>query len=74
MGANDGSIIAAIITTHIKTNETAAPAHVCPDILIQAIDIFQPPGIGISPVADMELHQAVVTATQTTNSIAKAPK
>jgi hypothetical protein len=47
--------MATIITTHIPMNEAAAPSHVCPDILIQAIDMVQPPGIGIPP--DMDRHQ-----------------
>jgi hypothetical protein len=58
----------------MPTNEAVAPAHVCPGSRIHAIDIVQPPGIGISPVADMELHHVVVTAVQTTNSIATIPK
>jgi hypothetical protein len=74
IGASDGIIIAPIITTHIATNEATAPAQVCPGIRIHAIDIVQPPGIGISPIADMELHNATVTAAQTANSIAKTPK
>jgi len=57
----------------MPTNEAVAPARVGPGIRTHPIDIVQPPGIGISPVADMELHQTVVTATQTTNSIAKVP-
>ena len=36
-------------------NDAAAPGHVCPGIRIHAIDIVQPPGIGISPIADMFL-------------------
>ncbi len=43
-------------------NDAAAPGHVCPGIRIHVIDIVQPPGIGISPIADMEEHQANVTA------------
>jgi hypothetical protein len=38
----------------------AAPGHVWPDIRIQAIDISQPPGIGIAPIADMEPHHTIV--------------
>jgi hypothetical protein len=38
-------------------NDAAAPGHVCRGIRIHAIDIIQPPGIGISPVADMDSHQ-----------------
>ena len=43
-------------------NDAAAPGHVCPGIRIHAIDIVQPPGIGISPIADMEAHQTIVSA------------
>jgi hypothetical protein len=43
----DGSIIATIITTHMPRNDAAAPGHACPGIRIHAIDIVQPPGIGI---------------------------
>jgi hypothetical protein len=35
-------------------NDDAAPGHVCPGIRIHAIDIVQPPGIGISPIAAMD--------------------
>jgi hypothetical protein len=44
-------------------NDAAAPGHVCPGIRIHAIDIVQPPGIGISPIADMDAHQRVVSGT-----------
>jgi hypothetical protein len=43
-------------------NDAAAPGHVCPGIRIHAIDIAQPPGIGIPPIADMDAHQTIVTA------------
>src|SRR5882672_469587 len=55
-------------------NETAAPGHVCPGIRIHAIDIVQPPGIGISPIADMDAHQAIVTAALAAKSSAETPK
>ena len=42
-------------------NDAAAPGHVCPGIRIHAIDIVQPPGIGIPPIADMDAHQTIVT-------------
>src|SRR5471032_2167440 len=61
MGARDGSIIATIIATHMPMNDAAALGHVCPHIRIHAIDIVQPPGIGISPIADMDAHQTTVT-------------
>ena len=74
MGTSDGSIIGTIITTHIATNETAAPGHVCPGIRIHAIDIDQPPGIGISSIADIDVHQMIVTAALTANTSAKTAK
>src|SRR5258706_16014100 len=74
MGINDGSIIATIITTHMPRNDAAAPGHVCPGIRIQAIDIVQPPGIGISPIADMDDHQAIVTAALAKKISAETPK
>jgi hypothetical protein len=40
-------------------NDTATPGHVCPGIRIHAIDIVQPPGIDISPIADMDEHQRI---------------
>src|ERR671931_739554 len=74
MGTNDGSIIAAIITIHMPRNDAAAPGHVCPGIRIHAIAIVQPPGIGISPIADMDLHQTIVTAALAAKSSAETPK
>ena len=74
MGTKDGSIIAAIMTTHIPTNDAAAPGHDCPGIRIQAIDIDHPPAMGISPAADMDFHQPIVAAALATNSSAQAPQ
>src|SRR5215472_235692 len=74
MGTSDGSFIATIITIHMPRNDTAAPSHVCPGIRIHAIDIIQPPGIGISPIADMDAHQTIVTAALTAKSSAETPK
>jgi hypothetical protein len=62
VGAKDGIIIATIITVHIPAKEAAAAGHVCPGIRIHAIDIVQPPGIGIPPIADMGPHQTIVSA------------
>src|SRR4030095_5543959 len=70
----DGSIIATIITTHMPRNDATAPGHVCPGIRIHAIDIVQPPGIGISPIADMDAHQRVVSAALAAKSSAETPK
>src|SRR5687768_18518239 len=55
-------------------NDAAAPGHVCPGIRIQAIDIVQPPGIGIPPIADMDAHQTLVTAALAAKSSADTPK
>src|SRR2546425_6096622 len=55
-------------------NDAAAPGHVCPRIRIHAIDIVQPPGIGISPIADMDAHQTIVTAALAAKSSAETPK
>ncbi|MGH8577100.1 MAG: hypothetical protein ACREXJ_09345, partial [Gammaproteobacteria bacterium] len=43
-------------------------------IRIHAIDIVQPPGIGISPIADMDAHQTIVTAALAAESSAETPK
>src|SRR5271166_3628581 len=73
---NPGSayIPITIITTHMPRNDAAAPGHVCPGIRIHAIDIVQPPGIGISPIADMDAHQTIVTAALAAKSSAETPK
>ena len=73
MGAKEGSIIATIIALHMPRNDAAAPAHVCPGIRIHAIDIVQPPGMGIPPIADMDVDQAIVTAALATKNRAETP-
>src|SRR5258706_1264987 len=55
-------------------NDAAAPGHVWPGMRIHAIDIVQPPGIGISPIADMDAHQAIVSAALSAKSSAETPK
>jgi hypothetical protein len=55
-------------------NDAAAPDHVCPGIRIHAIDIVQPPGIGIPAIADIDAHQAIVSAALAANSDAEMPK
>src|SRR5439155_8295485 len=63
----------------MQRNEAAAPGHVCPGIRIHAIDIVQPPGIGISPDMDMDMdmdmdaHQTTVPAALTAKSSARTP-
>ena len=54
-------------------NDAAAPGHVCPGIRIHAIDIVQPPGIGMS-IADMDPHQMIVTAALAAKSNAETQK
>ena len=54
--------------------DAAAPSHVCPGISIHAIDIVQPPGIGMSPIPDMDPHQTIVTAALTKKSSAETAK
>src|SRR6266404_5021651 len=74
MGTKDGSIIATIITTHMPRNDAATPGQVCPHIRIHAIDIVQPPGIGIPPIADMDADQTMVTAALAEKSSAEMPR
>ncbi len=61
MGSNDGIIMATIIATHMPRKDVTATGHVCPGILIHAMDIVKPPGIVIPPIADMEPHHTIVT-------------
>jgi hypothetical protein len=55
-------------------NDAAAPGHVSPSIRIQVIDIAQPPGIGMPPIAAMDPHQAIVTATLAAKSSPETQK
>src|SRR5258706_518159 len=58
-------------------NDAAAPGHVCPGMRIHAIDIVQPPGIGISPIspiADIDVRQTIVTAALAAKSSPETPK
>ncbi len=54
-------------------NDAAAPDHVCPGIRIQVIDIVQPPGMGIAPMPDMEVHQTIVTVALAAKSNSDTP-
>src|SRR5262249_13089822 len=74
IGTKDGIIIAPIITTHLPSNDAAAPAPVCPCCCTHAIDIGPPPGIGISPIADMDDPQRIVAATLTAKISAETPR
>lgn len=51
--------------TDMPKNEDVMPAHVCPGMRIQVIDIVQPPGTGIPHVADMDFDQRTVAAVLT---------
>jgi hypothetical protein len=54
-------------------NDAAAPGHVCSGIRIHAIDIVQPPGIGMPRIDDIEAHQTIVTAALVINSSVETP-
>jgi hypothetical protein len=54
--------------------EASAAAQVCPGIRIHVIDIDQPPGIGISSIADIDAHQARVADTLRAKSNAEMPR
>jgi len=55
-------------------NDAAARGHVCPHIRDHVIDIDQPPGIGVSPIADIETHATAISAALAINSEAQTPK
>jgi hypothetical protein len=66
--------MATIITTHMTRNDAVAPGQVCPGIRIHAIDIVQPPGIGIPPIPGMDAHQRIVIPVLAVKSSAMIPK
>src|SRR5687767_12044874 len=74
IGTRAGSIIAIIITTHVVRNDAVVPSQVCPGMRIHAIDIVQPPGIGIPAVADIDAHRATVSAALARKSSPQAQK
>jgi hypothetical protein len=74
MGIRDGNIMAIIITTHMPRNDETMPDQVCPLIRIHAIEIVQPPGIDIPPIADIDVHQMIVAATLTAKISAETPR
>jgi len=57
----------------MPTNDVAVPNHVCPGIRIHIIDIAQPPGICISPIADIDAQEAIVIAALAAKTIAETP-
>jgi hypothetical protein len=74
MGTRHGIIIANIMTSHIARKDTVALNNDCPYMGIHVIDILQPPGIGISSIADMDLHHTIVTTALAVKSNAMIPK
>jgi len=72
VGTSAGSIMAAIITTHILTYETAEPSQLWPCILIQAIDMVQPPGMAMPP--DIDWQNSIVVATFAMKKSALVPR
>ena len=42
------------ITIHMTMNEAAAPGQVCPGMRIHAMDMFQPPGMGMPPAMEAQ--------------------
>jgi hypothetical protein len=58
----------------MPTKDVVAPAHDCPGIRIQAIDIVQPPGIDIPPIADIDADEMIVTSALLAKSNAETPQ
>ena len=65
----------AVLRSKYADQERPAPADIEGEaVFIHAIDIVQPPGIGISPIAGMDAHQTIVTAALAAKSSAETPK
>jgi hypothetical protein len=62
------------MTVHIPTKDPEAPNQLCPGIRIHAIDMIQPPGIRILPIADIDRHQTIVSATLATKTNTETQK
>ncbi len=54
--------------------DAAAPGHVWPGMRIQAMDIVQPPGMGIPPAGDIDAHHAIVPAAPAAKTSAETPR
>jgi hypothetical protein len=52
----------------MPTNDAATPGHVCPHMGVHIVDMLQPPGMGISPIADMDAQAAMAAVALTANS------
>jgi hypothetical protein len=61
------------MTSHMPRNAAAVPSQVWPGMRIHIIDMLQPPGIGISCIADIELHHWIVNAALAANSATQVP-
>nr|WP_309587609.1 hypothetical protein [Paraburkholderia phenoliruptrix] len=55
------------------TNDAATRSHVRPQVGIHIIESAEPPGMGIAPIADMDMHAAIVAAALTANSKPHTP-
>ena len=62
------------MTSHIAVNDVVASIQPCPGIPIHVIDIVQPPGICISGMPDMDVHQMIVKAAVVAKSEAQIAK
>jgi hypothetical protein len=58
------------MTIHMPRKVAAAPGQDWPGIRIHPIDIVQPPGIAIPPIATMDSDQLIVTIALTAKSSA----
>jgi hypothetical protein len=52
----------------MPTNDAATPGHVCPHMGVHIVDMLQPPGMGISPIVDMDAQAAMAAVALTANS------
>jgi hypothetical protein len=57
----------------MQRNNAPVTNHERPGIRIHAIDIVQPPGIGIPRIADIDAHTAIVSAALVAKSNAETP-
>jgi hypothetical protein len=56
-------------------NDAAAPGQLWPGIRIHVIGMVQPPGIAIPlPIADIDWHQAMVSAVLAAKSTDETPR
>ena len=65
-----GTAVAAVEAEAQAVSPGRGCPHICSGIRIHASDIVQAPGFGISPIADMDAHQTIVTAALAAKSSA----